>query len=227
MNDVTINNIIKNNLVFFTLFLIFLLLAQFFLWHNHIQGEEIFWLDAQRKSFLDIIFQFFTLVGEAYSFVIAFFVLLFFEYRKAILIPIAGGLNLIITYFSKHYLAHPRPMTYFNQLHIFEKLHPVEGVDLNSGFNSFPSGHTLAAFTLFSLLALLSENKTRNAVIFFSSAALVAVSRMYLIQHFLEDVLLGSIVGTSIATAVFYFYKNTEIAAESKWNQHLKTRKLN
>ncbi len=204
---VTISEIIEENSPFFTAFLFFQIVALGLLF-RYPKGEEIFFLDQYRHKFLDLFFRFATLLGEAYTFVLAFFFLYVRARPKAVLIPIVGCSCMLITYFSKHYLAHERPLAYFKNLHIFQYLHPIADVELASGRTSFPSGHTLAAFALFSILALLSENKRRNGLLFFALAFSVSMSRIYLIQHFLEDVLLGSIVGTALGLGVYFIFRN-------------------
>jgi membrane-associated phospholipid phosphatase len=86
----------------------------------------------------------------------------------------------------------------------------VEGVGLH-GTLSFPSGHTTTAFAVLILAGLIVQNRT----LFFASVLLawaVALSRVYLSQHFLADVLAGSILG--ILSALFFYwyfhrFKNT------------------
>jgi membrane-associated phospholipid phosphatase len=58
--------------------------------------------------------------------------------------------------------------------------------------SSFPSGHTLAAFTAGTLLA---DNKTEAAA-FVGIAAAVGVSRVHLGDHHPSDVVGGAVIGT-------------------------------
>ena len=64
----------------------------------------------------------------------------------------------------------------------------------NAYFNSFPSGHTTAAFAFFCALSILARKHPLLQSLFFLLAAGVAYSRMYLSQHFLADVLAGSLL---------------------------------
>ena len=64
-------------------------------------------------------------------------------------------------------------------------LHLVPGVQLYAHF-SFPSGHTTAAFCIYGVLAVLSGRPVLQWL-FFLIAALVGISRIYLLQHFMED----------------------------------------
>ncbi|MBL7648111.1 MAG: phosphatase PAP2 family protein [Candidatus Hydrogenedentes bacterium] len=84
----------------------------------------------------------------------------------------------------------PRPAAFFGEP---TPLYLVPGVDLHS-FYSFPSGHSAIAFALATALMLLTPWRTLRAVLFFL-ALLGAYSRVYLSQHFFEDIYAGSFVG--------------------------------
>jgi membrane-associated phospholipid phosphatase len=61
--------------------------------------------------------------------------------------------------------------------------------------NTFPSGHTMAAFAFSTVAAAAS--KLKSAQLFFALfAATVGFSRMYLLQHFSIDVCAGAVLGT-------------------------------
>jgi membrane-associated phospholipid phosphatase len=90
----------------------------------------------------------------------------------------------------------------------------VPGVHLRRAMNSFPSGHTSAAFSLFICLALITPRKW--APLWVVSAWAVAYSRIYLSQHFLEDILLGSVIGLFSTIAIymlmdFYFNRKQKL----------------
>lgn len=62
--------------------------------------------------------------------------------------------------------------------------------------NSFPSGHTEGAFSLFCFLSIILPRRFRMVgTLFFIVALAVGYSRIYLTAHFFEDVYAGSIVG--------------------------------
>lgn len=83
-----------------------------------------------------------------------------------------------------------RPALFFQQR---SNLNFVDGIEVLHQ-HSFPSGHTAAAFSLCFALALIMKNKKWGAL-FFALALLVAVSRVYLLQHFFSDVYAGAAVG--------------------------------
>jgi membrane-associated phospholipid phosphatase len=82
-------------------------------------------------------------------------------------------------------------------------LYLVQGIDLYNHF-SFPSGHTATALAIFSMLAIISNRKWLK-LLFLLSAWIVSFSRIYLSQHFLEDILFGSLLGI-LAVIIFYWY---------------------
>ncbi|MGN6420868.1 MAG: phosphatase PAP2 family protein [Pseudobacter sp.] len=95
----------------------------------------------------------------------------------------------------------PRPKTFFTEN--FYR-HFIEGVT-HGGYASFPSGHTTTAFAVAAILSF-NTNKTPVCIISFWAAALVGYSRIYLGQHFLEDVIAGIITGVTSSIIVEYFF---------------------
>jgi membrane-associated phospholipid phosphatase len=93
----------------------------------------------------------------------------------------------------------PRPLKYFE--HSTFQYHVIKGLDIHS-YNSFPSGHTTTAFAMFGLLAFLDQKKSRGWVWLFLGI-LAGYSRVYLFQHFVEDVFAGSLVGT-LSSIIIY-----------------------
>jgi membrane-associated phospholipid phosphatase len=86
-----------------------------------------------------------------------------------------------------------------------EYQHFIDGVSI-ANYESFPSGHTTSAFALAFILAH-STNKISIQIILLIFAITTGYSRMYLGQHFLTDVLFGSLLGTFIS-ALSIFVSN-------------------
>jgi len=84
----------------------------------------------------------------------------------------------------------PRPTTLFGEP---TPLYLVPGVEMH-GYYSFPSGHTAIAFALATSLMLLTPWKSLR-VLLLLLALIAGYSRVYLSQHFIEDVYAGSFVG--------------------------------
>jgi membrane-associated phospholipid phosphatase len=84
-------------------------------------------------------------------------------------------------------------------------LHFVDGVEMATHF-SFPSGHTTFAFAFFGFLAL-NSTKTIFKLLYLFLAVLVALSRIYLLQHFLIDTIVGSMIGFLCALIGHFVYE--------------------
>lgn len=84
-----------------------------------------------------------------------------------------------------------RPMKYIGN----EFLQLVDGVKTYDLY-SFPSGHTTSAFAFFALISFFFFTKhTRWQLVPLVLALVVGYSRIYLSQHFLEDVVAGALIG--------------------------------
>jgi len=116
----------------------------------------------------------------------------------------------------------PRPLNYFRNAPWVHHLPEWERLMERS----FPSGHTAAAFCLFSFLAFVLVPKYKWAgVLFFFLALLVGYSRIYLAAHFFLDVYAGSVFGVLFTILVvsimrkypLYFFRRqkTEKVADS------------
>ena len=123
------------------------------------------------------------------------------KYKYALFVGASNIVSALITQLLKHTLFENmvRPKKFFEGIH---DLYLVPGVD-NYLYNTFPSGHTTCAFALYFALAVIVKNKTLK-FFFFLIALLVGYSRIYLSQHFFEDVFAGSVIGI-IITIVIYF----------------------
>lgn len=162
--------------------------------------EELFLgINQAHAPIGDYFFSVFTWLGDGWAFGILLAVLLVMRKWKLFLM---GGLTLLmvalIVQLIKHHMGAPRPMAYFGDTSL---IHTVSWVRVHKSL-SFPSGHTATAFGMFCFLALALRNKTLAAVAFVL-ALTAAWSRIYLAQHFFEDVYIGSIIGTGSCLAIF------------------------
>jgi membrane-associated phospholipid phosphatase len=75
-----------------------------------------------------------------------------------------------------------------------------EGGDRFSGsYNSFPSGHAIAAFSVATVIARRYGRKHRWVpVVAYGGAALIGLSRLTLSAHYVSDVFIGGALGYSI-----------------------------
>ena len=168
------------------------------------KGAFLMWLAGKRTTFMDYFFYYFTKVGEVYGFVIVALIVWLKSWRKMVLIPMLGGFTTLLTWGLKKYFQHERPSLYLERI---EWQGPLNVLDysLLTGHSSFPSGHSMAAWSLFTLFAFLMNNKWAS-VISLVAASLVSLSRIYLMAHFLQDVVTGGILGMLLGFGVYRLY---------------------
>ena len=178
-------------------------------------------LNAHHTGFQDVFFKYYTRLAEWPLYVLALLLLFWKQVRVAVFYALCELASGAVTQILKRLFDIDRPARVFENSDAVLPL--VEGVDMHHS-NSFPSGHTSTFFVFFTCCALLlayryvqridSNNPTRRMLFFFSLllmlalAALGGYSRIYLSQHFLSDVCMGSVIGFVIPCLFFYFGKN-------------------
>ncbi len=162
-------------------------------------------LNRYNSPFLDWFFRHITFLGDGLFLIIPVLLLLFFSLRSSVYLLTAYLSSGLVIQVLKRFLFEDcvRPYKYFADS---SALHLVNGVQLFSG-HSFPSGHATSAFAMFLCFALICRRwYIQEACLFL--ACIVAYSRVYLSQHFLIDIVAGSLVGT-VGALGFYlvFYR--------------------
>lgn len=202
MNWKFIRQTVRDYSLFFWIYLLFLIGGSILLFVIE-KGDAIFYFSERRSEVGDAAFRFITKLGEEYVYFIALIGLLFYRFRYAIILPAIGISVSIFSYFLKRFFAHDRPSLYFRKLDLLDSIQLVDGIRLNGGANSFPSGHTMSAFAFYTFIVLVLPRKKWIAFLGIALAILVGISRIYLVQHFLEDIYLGSIIG--VALGMFWY----------------------
>lgn len=158
---------------------------------------------------LTAVFRAVTFLGDAKWIVLvlagALVCLLFRKTRKAgLCLLLALALSTLITNgLLKPLIARPRPYVTLQGNADFMAWYAGVGAPIEADA-SFPSGHTTAAFSYCTaLLLLLREKKQKPAWLLLVPAALVALSRVYLMVHYASDVLFGALAGTLCATVAY------------------------
>lgn len=170
-------------------------------------GNEILFFNQWRQEPYNTIFRVCTALGEGFVYGALAIAAIRWRYRFSLLIVLCGMLILPVGYVLKDQIAVDRPKTFFEQQGVYEKVVVVPDVELNSGRTSFPSGHTMSAFALYSMLALIMGKRYEKwGLLFAFMAILVAVSRIFLVQHFLADIFAGAIGG--LVCAQFLWWLN-------------------
>ncbi|GAB5552165.1 MAG: hypothetical protein Sapg2KO_17560 [Saprospiraceae bacterium] len=211
---ITFLSILKDNWIF-TLFFCLWLIAGGLLLALSEHGEWVLYFNANRTPFWNLFFKYGTQFAEEYIFISLILLLaLFVRFRMAIAFTFMALATLVVSATAKQIFRHPRPLRYFTELGTNDELTFIEGVRVNVGLSSFPSGHTLAAFAIYGFLAFNAGHKKISGVAFFAMALMVGISRIYLVQHFLEDIYLGSVLGVLLAA---YFFLLQQKIGEKPW----------
>lgn len=168
------------------------------------KGDFLMWLAHHRNPFLDYYFYWITKASEPVAFGITALLLLISSWKKMVTIPLAGLLTSLLTWLLKPFFYHERPALFLERLN-WAGPTDVLGYHALSDHTSFPSGHSMAAWTLFSLIAMMYR-LTWVSVLCLFLAVSVSISRIYLMAHFLQDVVFGAGVGCLIAYGVYSLY---------------------
>jgi membrane-associated phospholipid phosphatase len=215
-------SILKANFSFSILSVIWLIIGGILLILSQ-QGDWVLYFSAHRTPFWDVFFSYGTKFGEEFAFLAALIILLFIRFRAALMVLLLGLVVIITSGSTKQIFHHMRPIRYLTDKGLAGDLTFVEGVHVNSGATSFPSGHTMAAFAVYTFLALNIRYKGLTGIVFFALAMMVGISRIYLVQHFLKDIYLGSIIGAGLA--IYIYYLQGRLPNKSWMDKSLLTRK--
>lgn len=176
------------------------------------------WLNELHTPFLDVFFKYATHLGNGWILLLLLLFALSRNYFLSLVFVITTIFeSLLVQLVLKNgfFSDVVRPIGYIKDA---ELLHYVEGVKLYS-LHSFPSGHTQTAFLVFTFLALFCK-RTIGAYALILLAVIVALSRVYLLQHFFVDVFVGSIIGfTFLVIILFLFSKYSKLPNLPKWNR--------
>ena len=161
-------------------------------------------MNPLHSKFLDQIFINTTYLGDG-IFIIALAIIFFFYKIKYLSLMILSSylLSGIIAQILKYFIVEARPAFYLEKMNY---AYFIDDVTLHN-YHSFPSGHTASIFALASVLAFFIRNKNYS-IIFLIVAALVGYSRIYLGQHFMDDVFAGSVIGVFSSIICWMFLAN-------------------
>ncbi len=173
-------------------------------------------LDFQKKinqlgnPVLDLVMRNLTYAGDGLFAVLVFIVLLFIRIKTALIALISFALTAGIVQLLKHtvFETMKRPY-YFLQSDVNFRI--IEDFTYHSS-NSFPSGHSASIFAICTVIAYQYKSKLSIQLLLVVIAVLVALTRVYLCQHFLQDIIAGSLIGTLIS-----YY--TSLLLESRLNR--------
>ncbi len=175
------------------------------------KGTFLRWLAMNRSPGLDYFFYYATRLGEPVGFVIVGVVLWLTSWRKMIFVPLLGGAATVVAYVLKRSFDHERPSLYLSRIGWDGPMNVLDYY-MNTGHQSFPSGHSMAAWALFVFLGLIVSRPWVSAIALLAAVS-VSLSRVYLMVHFLQDVVAGAAVGTVLAIIAFYLHERWQAPA--------------
>jgi membrane-associated phospholipid phosphatase len=180
--------------------------------------EEIYFaVNSHNYPWADALAPYFTDLGNGWTTVALAATLLLFNYNKSFLMAVTYAVTSILAQIIKHIFDAPRPMLYFKDQLVH--IHFVKGVDMLS-LHSFPSGHTVTAFSTAVLITYWCKNKLWGLPLL-ALAITVGYSRMYLSEHFFEDVTAGSVIGVITTVFLIGWLAGRDFLKSPKWNRGL------
>jgi membrane-associated phospholipid phosphatase len=216
MMNTRITDVIYKIRLFFIPYLI-VLIACLIIKITYTREEIYFSVNKLYTHTGDFVFPYLTDLGEGYMVITLTLIMLCLSYRKCLLLGTSFAISGILVQIVKHIYHAPRPVIYFEKDAAL--IHYVKGIRMME-YNSFPSGHTVTAFSAAVVLSYISVNK-RYGFIFLLLAIGVAYSRMYLSQHFFEDVTAGSILGTFCTIMWVTWLDNKGFMHSQRWAKGL------
>jgi membrane-associated phospholipid phosphatase len=193
--------IVVLNRYYFCCYLFFLLMGLIFLLTVG-KATSFIDLNPYHRSALDTFFIYVTFIGDGwFAIIICLIFLALRRWSRALQLIAAFLVSALVAQIMKNLFSMPRPRQFFTtgQYSYF-----IDGVT-RIGFASFPSGHTTSVFAMATLLAIFDSNKKVN-ILYLLVAVAVGYSRIYLGQHFLGDVLVGSAIGMVTAILIHLLF---------------------
>lgn len=206
--------LIKYNLPFVSVFLAFIAVVGSILLTKE-KLEAHLWINHYYSDFFDYFFFYTTQIIEGkMAITILILVMLIKDFKSGLLILIAACFtSLMITGGLKPLFGHMRPIVHLPNLRLLpEFFHLKQNIA-----NSFPSGHTTMGFTVFASLSIMAKNKNWG-YLFGILAAIVGFSRVYLSQHFFEDIFVGAIIGTLGSFLIYFWLDRYSFGILSKYS---------
>ena len=173
-------------------------------------------INGLHHGLLDQLMPFITWGGDGLFAILLSIILWLFVHQRA-------GVMLFTTYLVTALLAQAgkhmffpdamRPFYYLKENPAFHKIPEF----LYFEYHSFPSGHTTTAFAMATTLSLVFRCRVWGQIGLLALACLVGFSRTYLSQHFLGDVVVGSLLGTLGSLGILYLWPTKWYPNETPW----------
>lgn len=205
----SVKKLLQHNKTYFIAYLLLFsvaLVIQF----SYSKTDISIFVNAHYSDFLDFVCQYGTYMGDGLFVLVASMFLSFNNKKLGVASVFAYTISSLIVQGLKHLVFddrnRPSKFLDMNQMHV------VPGVEIHH-FNSFPSGHAAAAFAFFTMLALFYQ-KPGFQILCLLLAIFTAYTRIYLLQHFFQDTLVGSAIGVATSVLVYeWLIEKNKIAA--------------
>ena len=198
----TFKSSLRHCLFFLVPYGLFVLSAEIILFINS-KNDIHLSINRHYSEIGDFLMPYVTLAGDGITVAVLIILLIGWNRKFGSWTGVSVVLASAITQLLKNtiFSGEPRPKLFFSDTST--PLRFVDGVE-NYLHGSFPSGHTTAGFAFyFCLVFAVKNNYLKSALFLF--ALLIGYSRIYLSQHFLNDVFFGSLIGTITTFAVMTF----------------------
>lgn len=192
-------------------------------WHNvYMEENIILWLQRHSSKFLDLFMRaesyLVSWIGALFMF---FMIILFIDKKYGLFFGVGFLFSIGVNFCLKEIIARPRP--YVANPEIINKLTTIG--------KSFPSGHSVSVvFIVLTLLYLFyylnkkGKFKLFNKVwfkilsIFFAVVLIIltGISRMYLGQHYITDILAGLMIGAIGFLVTFLLVRKKLVKTEKE-----------
>lgn len=196
---------IKNNRWVLGTYLLLLGIALFFILNYSKVAIHIYLNQFVGNQLLNLFFFYITYLGDGTVAIFILLLILLYNIRLGLCASIsflsAGLFSNALKYFFFDDIN--RPFFIFQYYETFP-LRYVKGVDLHI-HNSFPSGHATQAFAIFMCLVFAFKPQGLK-FLFLALALFTSLSRIYLSQHWLVDVTVGSMIGTFFSLLYEYLF---------------------
>ncbi len=206
---ITYPSLLKQNQVFFLTYL-FLLSASLIILALYSQTDLFLAINHHGSDLLDGFFLAWTWLGNGLTMIVSGVAFLLVKFRYSIMVLMAYAYTSLSVQLLKRVFDAPRPVQFFQGE---KNIRLVPGLEMHH-WHSFPSGHAVTAFALATVLAFMVPPRyKRYTWILAVAAAGAAYSRVYLAQHFVLDIVAGSVLG------VFMSFHLIHVLLNSRWYQ--------
>lgn len=175
-------------------------------------------INRLRTPFWDTVFINSSALGNAFTVIFAFILVLRFKLKWLLVFLMAFVLQVIVVILFKKGLLNGelRPYLYFYRSNLMDSINLVEGVKIRY-VNTFPSGHTATIFFLVSYFALLARDTVASWILLVVGLV-VGFSRIYLFQHWFSDVYFGMVFGIASSIVAYVIVRRLPKSWQSKNN---------